>query len=649
MSNIDLSLFSEQQAMKQWEEALADGELAFNVGPETPDVDSSRKNCQSMTTNLTPKDTPNQKSTGSSTDMNFLKSFGDVDDFTAFRATGLNLDTQQEISFSELFADNFEYTDEPAVCQAPDALSTPTQPYFGESLQSPAGFFGVLRDNEAVQTTAEDGTFPEQFDGFTDFLEGQTNPEDQRFWDEIQNGPPLTQSDIDHACRQATHAFQDSPLNNFWDSRPALDELPAPEASASLLEIESSRSTTQPPPLPLHSKPINRPQQIHSQPYTPIEQSLEQDSKKLFLTPPEKVRKRTAPFSVDDSSDDEALPVSSVEKRQKIRECATRMAYVQGLVKHIAPGQTLNSRTTAIHQFDPSDVYDPLPTPPTNWSIFKYTAIGELETGRLYTPDEIHEYLYSNPLHTIQSGTYDPKNSGLQLLIQRNPADSARRYPTPSSNRCRFVNCFATHNVINQGHIRVCFDEQSHHGHKSNPFHATAYVHLNCLERFLDFPAICHDLSISPETRTLPDEPRGRNRMLLCPESLTHITFQFLRACEKGTLSDYPANARPHQGTLTWQLMSSKVEEENHILRRQATVRGGVKGSQVYVHLGDLEVESRVRDKTRRAKYQVKREEKDVQVKKRKRGDEECESEVEEVEIEEKPRARRKYTKRSRK
>ncbi|KAL9031265.1 MAG: hypothetical protein Q9196_000703 [Gyalolechia fulgens] len=640
MSNIDLSPLSEQQVMKQWEEALADGELAFDIGPETTSVDSTRRNYQATTKNLPPKDSSNQDSTECSTRPNFLKGFRDVDEFAAFRATGLNLDTQQEISFSELLAGNFEYTEEPGVHPAPDALPAPTQPYFGDSLKSPAGFFGVLRNNEVVQTTADDGTFPEQFDGFADFLEGHANPEDQHFWDEIQNGLALTQSEFDHACLQAAHAFQDSHSNDFWDSCPALDDLPAPEALASLLEIEGSQSMVRPPPLPLHSKPINRPQQIHSQPKSPM----------LLLTPPQKSRKRSAPFPLNDSTEDQALSVSHIEKKQKIQECATRMAYVQGIVKHIGPGQILNSRTTAIHQFDPSKVYDPLPAPLTSWSIFKYTAIGELETGRLYTPSQIYEYLYSNPLHTLPNGLYDPKNSGLHLLIQRNPADSARRYPTPSSNRCRFISCFATHNVINQGHIRVCFDEQSQFGHNNDPFHAAAYVHLNCLERFLDFPALCRDLSISPETRTLPHEPRGRNRMLLCPDSLTHIAFQFIRACERGTLRDYPAHARPHEGTLTWRLMSNKVAEETHILKRQATVRGGVKASQLYVHLGDLEVESRVRDKTRKAKYQVRRERREAEATKRKSGGEGWESEVEEVVVVvDKPRVKRKYTKRNRK
>lgn len=647
MSNIDLPLSSDQQAMKQWEEALANGELAFNISPGTASVHSPKQYHQSLNENLTSKDHSDQKSTDSSTKTRFLKSFGDqldVDDFTAFRATGLDLDTQREIPFSELLEGNFDFTDNLGVYPAPDALPAPTQPYFGESLGSPAGFFGVLRNNALLQTTA-DGTFPEQFDGFPDFLEGHTNPDDQRFWDEIQNGLPPTQSESDNAYHQATQEFHYSDQNKFWNARPALDELPAPEASASLLEIEGSRSKARPPQVPLHSKPSLRPQQIPSQPNTPVEPSIQQESEKLFVATPHKNQKRTAPFSFNDSTDDEALSVSHVEKKQKIQECASRMAYVQGLVKHIGPGQTLNSRTTAIHQFDASSIYDPPPTPPTNWSIFKYTALGELETGRLYTPSEIREFLYSNPLHNLQEGIYNPKNSGLHLHIQRNPADSARRYPSPSSNRCRFVGCFATHNVINQGHVRVCFDEQSHLGHNNNPFHATAYVHLNCLERFLDFPALCRDLSIGPESRTLPHEPRGRNRMLLSPERLTHVALQFVRACEKGTLKDYPANARPHKGTLTWRLMSSKVEEENHILKRQATVRGGVKGSQVYVHLGDLEIESRVRDKTRRAKYQVRR----AESRKRKRGEEESEIEVEEVEVEEVPRVKRKYTKRSQK
>lgn len=323
MSNLDLSLLSEQQAMEQWEEALAHGELAFNVSPKTTSVDSPKQNHQSTTENLSSKERSNLNFTDSSTEAKFLKSLGnhlDVDDVSAFRAVGLDLDTQQEIPFSELLERNFDYADELGTYPAPNALPAPTQPYFGDSLKSPAGFFGVLRNNELIQTTAEtDGTFPEQFDGFNDFLEGHTNPEDQRFWDEILNGP-LAQSTVDHAYHQATQENPSSELNKVWNARPALDELPAPEASASLLEIEGSQSKMRPPAVPLHSKPTRFPQQIHSQPDTPTEPSVQQGSKELLVTSPHASRKRTAPLSFADSPDDEALAVSHIEKKQKIQE-----------------------------------------------------------------------------------------------------------------------------------------------------------------------------------------------------------------------------------------------------------------------------------------------------------------------------------------
>ncbi|KAL8720454.1 MAG: hypothetical protein Q9225_002679 [Loekoesia sp. 1 TL-2023] len=660
MSNIDISL-SEQKAMEKLEKSLVNGELRSQFSPEAAYLDSSQQNHQSTTEKSTPKNTSKQDSGDSCAGLNFLKSFGDpaeVDDFAAFKATGLDLGTQEQISFSELLAGNAEWAGESSQYPALDALAAPTRPYYGDSPESQAGFFGVLRDNEAVQTTTNDGIFPEQLDSFSDFLQGQAVPEDQSFWNDLLNGPPLSEFDIDQACLQEGLTFQASDSHEIWNARPALDELTAAQASASLPSIESSQHVVRPPPLPLHSKPnlgpngrlqqehfhprgqaavASQPQEATSIPqpddirgWTPTEQSVEQDPKELAITPQRMSGKRkVAPLPLDDSSD-EAFPISHLNKKQKIEECATKMAYVQGLVKHIEPGQTLNSRTTAIHHFNPSEVYDPVPNPPTLFSIFKYTLNGELEPGRLYTPSEIQDYLYSHPLHTLPSGVYDPKNGGLRLWIQRNPADSARRYPSPQSNRCRFTGCFATHNVINQGHIRVCFDEQTHLDLNTNPFHAAAYVHLNCLERFLDFPAICHDLPILPENRNLPLEPRGKNRMLLSPESSIHVAFKFIRASEAGTLTDYPSGGRPHEGTLVWRLMRNKVEEESHIFKRQQLARGGVKASQVCVHLGDLELESRVRDKTRRAKYQVRREER------------------EEDEEEERVRVKRRYVRRGR-
>ncbi|KAL9039580.1 MAG: hypothetical protein Q9214_004818, partial [Letrouitia sp. 1 TL-2023] len=221
----------------------------------------------------------------------------------------------------------------------------------------------------------------------------------------------------------------------------------------------------------------------------------------------------------------------------------------------------------------------------------------------------ICRYLFQHPLHpTDPQQTKIKQTSALRLWIQRNPSDSARRYPTRLSNRCRFASCLATLHVINQGHLRVCFDEVSARAQKTaehDPFcSAVGYVHLNCLERFLPFPLVCALLPIAPDTRILPFEPRATNRMTPSPASLVSLAENFVERCEKGTLKGYPSNARPHRGSLTWKLMREKVRVEGGSLRGQVERRGGVKGSLLVRHLGDLEVEKGTRDRTRRPEWQ---------------------------------------------
>lgn len=50
--------------------------------------------------------------------------------------------------------------------------------------------------------------------------------------------------------------------------------------------------------------------------------------------------------------------------------------------------------------------------------------------------------------------------------------------------------------------------------------------------------------------------------------------------------------------------MSHKVEARHGFNYRQVEARGGVRGSHGLKHLGDLEVEMRTRDLTRRPRYQ---------------------------------------------
>ncbi|KAL8927292.1 MAG: hypothetical protein Q9208_002469 [Pyrenodesmia sp. 3 TL-2023] len=650
MSNIHIPLLPNEEEMQlsekilRWEPALANGEDMPEFYLDTTNVGSLDGNLQASTA---------QDPFGNAqVDWNSLGDILAGGDFAAFTATADDLaSTQKRVSFSQLLADDAEYPGGSTAYPPVDELDFSSQPHFGDSHQG--GHYGVFRSNETIQRPALDSYF----------LSQHYSAEHEPIWNEILAENPLSQFDVDQAWQQAMASSGD-----IWNACPALHELPSPELEQFGL---------QPPPLPLHSKPgrpllisgLNAPvadmvpraisslRSVSGCEDSPTENDCidptlapTQDTRKRKVptstSPDSKRRKMKAPTNPLDDSDNEVLPLSVSDKKQKIQEASIKMAYVQGSFRQVPPGQRINPRTTAIQQTEElNKKYDQIPST-ENWSSFKYSATGEVNMGDLLTPSDIQRYLYDHPLHNLPSGIHDKKNSGLRLWIQRNPADSARRYPSHQANRCRFIDCLATNNVINQGHLRVCFDEQTHLGLNNNPFFAAAYVHLNCLERFLDLPAICRDLNISPENRNLPHEPRGRNRMMLSPDSSTHIAHSFIRKCENGTLKGYPKNARPHEGTLVWQLMSNKVAEESHIFRRQEAKRGEAKASRVNVHLGDLELEAQNRDKTRRVKYQVDR--KDAATKKRKARDEsESESNGDsESQEEAKTNPKKKYTKR---
>lgn len=261
----------------------------------------------------------------------------------------------------------------------------------------------------------------------------------------------------------------------------------------------------------------------------------------------------------------------------------------------------LNTRAAKIADYRPEEHYTALASTPPSWQEFSYTPFGELAAGTTYTAEQLNRYLFEHPLHHTPNG-YNPKRSGLQLRIQKNPSDSARRYPTYTSSRCRFKDCYGTHNCINQGQYRVAFDEQTFRNANTDPQHNAGYVHLYCLEKLLDFPLICANLNIRAEKRSLPKEPDARNRMRLGKtDALDGVVKSFTKACGRGELpADYPArNQWRHEGTLTHKLCVAKVEEDGPI-RIKAIQDRGEKGSNYTQHLGNLEMESRERAKTRR-------------------------------------------------
>ena len=236
-----------------------------------------------------------------------------------------------------------------------------------------------------------------------------------------------------------------------------------------------------------------------------------------------------------------------------------------------------------------------------------YNQYGELLPGERFTVEELQIYLFKNYKH-YQNGKYKPKEGGLKLFIQRNPADSRSRCE-PAASRCRFQECPAAHYLIGQGHTRVCFDELSSRGQNLDPFHNAGYVHLYCIERFLDFPLICSRLNVRVEDRVFPLEP-GKNRMLLSSRLEMKEAERFIERCEKNLLSkEYPRSGSAdwhYKGTLCHRISVRKVEAQPPKVKLARELRGN-RLSTIGQHLGDLEMETEHRQKSRLPKHQTSR------------------------------------------
>ncbi|KAI4201660.1 MAG: hypothetical protein LQ350_003139 [Teloschistes chrysophthalmus] len=471
-----------------------------------------------------------------------------------------------------------------------DQLAIPTRPYFGGTQD----YFNANGINDPLLS-----------DDFTDMHQGQSLTQEQDVWNNFLAPPSLHGSETDQPL------YQD--IDSLQHNHPAFNDTTLTQPSETFHPRTSSQHPQRPPVVPIHSKPNIGPA-MEDRPSRTANANGTRIRKWWYpsVQPVQRGQKRKADSSpLEDFPDDDSPVASSLRrvKKQRMIEIAT-LAQANTLARSEHGKVNNHIRTKTIHQFDAAKVYS-RPIPPADWSIFEYSEDGELERGRRYTASEIKEYLFDHPLHRLANGTYDPKNGGMRLWIQRNPADSARRYASPQSNRCRFEDCFATYNVINQGHIRVCFDESQSYldngDRKADPFYCAGFIHLNCLERLLDFPSICATLPIMPDSRELRNEPRGVNGMILKPYSGVELTASFIRRCELDILTGYPYGARPHEGSLAWRIMENKVQKEHRQTFRNTRKEGGqFQASHNVGHLGDLEVEARFRDMTRRAKYQVR-------------------------------------------
>ena len=256
--------------------------------------------------------------------------------------------------------------------------------------------------------------------------------------------------------------------------------------------------------------------------------------------------------------------------------------------------------------------YEALRHAPQSWGPFAYTTNGELNPSDLFTPDQIMEYLFQHPLH---QGCQFKQESELILYVHGNPPDSARRFPTShGSHRCRFEDCPAQNNTINQGQYAVIFDELSSNHPSHDPFLNAAWVHLYCLERFCDFPKICKLLNVRAENRVFDKESnnnKGNNCLRLDKiKGVEPLVENFIRHCRENTLPhEYPRfNDRnevgaPYDNTLCQKMCLEKQKGQPKAVNRQESVRqqaAGRRGASLSNHLGDLAIEAPMRYSTRK-------------------------------------------------
>lgn len=271
-------------------------------------------------------------------------------------------------------------------------------------------------------------------------------------------------------------------------------------------------------------------------------------------------------------------------------------------VRTNATTRGLTTRTAKLNNYDPKQIYKYTPHPLGDWSSarneFKYTTDGEWKEPHM-TAAQIQDFILNYPEDKAR-GIY------LKLWIQVGPTDSARRYFSPSWSKCRFAECPA--NTPNQkgtilhGHYRVAFDERWYGDRNYDPHVAACgYVHLYCMERFLDFEFICRKAHVQADNRQISTEPKGRFAASLAPHPECSLAEDFVSHAHRGRVrkleefrhypvhQDYNGNRKPHEDTLTYQMHIVKENSRPPAQMKQFEERG-LKATHLIVNRGDLEV-----------------------------------------------------------
>ncbi|KAH9222699.1 hypothetical protein DL95DRAFT_502062 [Leptodontidium sp. 2 PMI_412] len=239
-----------------------------------------------------------------------------------------------------------------------------------------------------------------------------------------------------------------------------------------------------------------------------------------------------------------------------------------------------NKRPMNISNTDPKKWYRPLSIRPDSWGAinpqtmdrtFNYTEHGELNPRDVFSVQQMSEYIGSHRA---------------TLWIQTVPADSGRRYPSKTSDKCRFASCPDSNRTIRKGDFRVAFDEHPTNTLK-DPFHNAAYTHLFCLEKFLDFPQICKSFDVRPDTRTLKE---GKNRMAITRDhkSMEDIVRTFIR--ESVEWKYFNGGRRPenyYEYTLCSKLTKEHLAKQPKHLQTIREQRGG---NTIDIHQNNLDI-----------------------------------------------------------
>ena len=269
-----------------------------------------------------------------------------------------------------------------------------------------------------------------------------------------------------------------------------------------------------------------------------------------------------------------------------------------------------SSRTGKINKFNPQDNagYElDMPNPiKGGWTSqsghsFSYNRHYELQRTS-YSIEEIKAFIYEYPRDRS-------KKQELTMLIQRCPADSGKRYPTQGSDKCRFEDCPAKiySRSIGVGWHRVAFDEHwSRYGDRHDPFIVSGYVHLYCMERFLDFPDICARFRVEADRRHIPCEPNGRFGGTLDNHPDGEVAERFVQWCKEGKIGltkylKYPVHDESHpsirkyyEGTLSYAMTKAKNSMLNNSKLKMLEQRG-LKNSNILIHVGNLAMQVKAR------------------------------------------------------